>query len=285
MNGINTETKLVGLLGYPLSHSRSAQMQNHAFKYSGLNFLYLPMEVEEDDLKAVVNGIRRMNFAGFNVTIPYKTKIMEYIDELDDLAGVIGSVNTAVVREKCIKGYNTDGEGFVRGLAETAGLSVKGKQVVVLGSGGAARAVTMTLAARGVDRLFICNRTREKADGLSREINEKIKNCAAVIPMETEAVKKALKGTEILINTTSIGMYPNRQQTPIDIGLVDSGTVVCDIVYNPVRTRLLSEASQKGCVTVDGIGMLVNQGAEAFKLWTGLKAPVKEMYRVLANEG
>ncbi len=283
MKNINIHTKLVGLLGYPLAHSKSPAMQNRAFQSMGLNFLYLPVEVEQEGLPDVINGMKKMNFAGFNVTIPHKIRVLEFMDELDYLAGVIGAVNTAVIEKGRIKGYNTDGQGFIRSMEEGAGLTVRGKRVFVLGSGGAARAITMTLAAHGVDRIYICNRRREKAEALSSEINAKIKDCSAAVAFEPKTMEGMLKNIDILINTTSVGMHPHRHQTPMDAGLVDSSTVVCDIVYNPAQTRFLEEAAQRGCKTVNGLGMLVNQGAEAFRLWTGQRPPIEEMYKALSS--
>jgi shikimate dehydrogenase len=284
MIAIDTRTKLVGLLGYPLGHSFSPAMQNAAFEKAGLNFLYLPIEVVQEGLGDVIEGIRRMNFAGFNVTIPYKIKVMEYMDELDDLAKLIGAVNTAVITEGRTKGYNTDGEGFVRSLEEKTGLLVKSRRVLVLGSGGGARAITMTLAARGAEHIYICNRTSEKAEGLCKDINTGVRECAEALPMETGVMAEVLKEIDILVNATSIGMYPNKKQIPLDLEPLKGDTVVCDIVYNPPRTEFLDKATKKGCTTVNGLGMLAYQGAEAFTLWTGLEAPVEEMLKALSQK-
>lgn len=284
MESINTSTKLVGLIGNPLGHSFSPVMQNRAFKKMGLNFLYIPIEVEEEGLGDVIRGIRRMNFAGFNVTIPYKIKVIEFMDDLDDLAKLIGAVNTAVITKGRIKGYNTDGEGFVRSLEESAAFHVKGSSVFVIGSGGAARAITMTLAARGAERLYICNRTGERAERLCQDINKGVRECAVAVSMEPGEMERILKDIDILVNATSIGMHPNAGELPLDMSLVQEGTVVCDIVYNPPRTEFLNQAAKKGCTTVNGLGMLAYQGAEAFALWTGIRAPVEEMVNALTDK-
>ncbi len=284
MKNIDARTKLVGLLGYPLGHSLSPIMQNTAFKRMGLNFLYIPLETEGKDLSYVIDGIKRMNFSGFNITIPYKIRMMEYMDELDDLARAIGAINTVVISKGRMKGYNTDGYGFVRSFEEGTGLSVRGRRIFLIGSGGAARAIAITLAARGVGRIYICNRTEKRAIELSLSINQHISQCSLGIPMDRNEIKKVLKDVDVVINTTSVGMYPQNQDTPLDIGLVPADATVCDIIYNPPETMLLKGAIEKGCRTLNGLAMLVYQGAEAFKLWTGVEAPVKDMFMVLKKQ-
>jgi shikimate dehydrogenase len=278
---IDVNTKLVGLLGYPLEHSYSPIMQNGAFQALGLNYVYIPIEVTEDNLGDVVKGICKMNFAGFNVTIPHKINVMKYLDEIDDVAKVIGAVNTVTIKDGRSKGYNTDGEGFILSLEKGTGISAKGKNVFIIGSGGASRAIAMTLAFRGANKIYICNRTAQNARALSDEINSKVRDCSTTVPMEYGPMAQALKDVDILINTTSVGMFPKVDDIPIEKELIDQRIVVCDIVYNPIKTNLLKEAEKAGCKTVDGLGMLVNQGAEAFKLWTGLEPPVEDMYNIL----
>lgn len=275
---IDTGTRLVGLLGRPLGHSFSPAMHNRAFQALGLNYCYLPIEVTDNDLQIVAAGIARMNFAGYNVTIPHKIRIMDCLDAVDPLARAIGAVNTVTLQNGRSTGYNTDGIGFLRSLEEGVGLSVVDKAVLVLGCGGAARAIAMTLAGRGASRIVICNRTQEKAQSLAREVNQQGRDCCQAIPMHSAPLETALRDTDILINTTSVGMHPDAQQMPIAEGLVHEGLVVCDIVYNPRQTSLLKLARQKGCRTVEGIGMLVYQGAAAFRLWTGREAPVDAMF-------
>lgn len=281
---IDVDTKLVGLLGFPLGHSLSPLMHNRAFATLGLNFHYLPIQVSEAHLPTVAAGLACMNFAGYNVTIPHKIRIMAHLDAVDDLARLIGAVNTVVLHEGRATGYNTDGAGYVRALESEGGVTVEGRKIVVLGCGGAARAIAMTLAFRGVGALTLCNRTAEKAHALAADINSRVRPCCGVAPMEPAALEAALVGAEVLINTTSMGMHPQEDRLPLEAGLLHRDLVVSDIVYNPRETRLLREAAARGCRVVHGLGMLVYQGVEGFRRWTGQEAPVEVMFAALREK-
>jgi len=270
-------TRLIILLGQPLGHSISPQMHNLAFEKRGLDYCYLPVEVAPEDLKTVFNGLTRMNVAGFNVTIPHKINIIKYLDKLNPLAATIGAVNTICVQNGKTIGYNTDGEGFLQSLEKEARITPKDKKFFLLGCGGAARAISMTLAHYGANKIFICNRTLTKAESLTAEINDKIRDCAITIPQTADNRADILQSCDVLINSTSIGMHPDENVLPIEESLIGKHLTVADIVYNPLTTRLLRIAKQKGCSTVHGLGMLVNQGAAGFRLWTGIEPPVEEM--------
>ncbi|HHY77921.1 MAG TPA: shikimate dehydrogenase [Clostridiales bacterium] len=278
MVNINSKTGYVGLLGYPLGHSVSPIMQNAAFKSRNINNIYIALEVKPQDLETVVKAIPKMNFAGFNVTIPYKIEIMKYLDEIDDLAQFIGAVNTVVIKDGKMKGYNTDGIGFMRSLEEELGVKPEGKNIFILGSGGASRAISMTLAMNKVGKMYICNRTFEKAESLVADINERFGQISQAVPMEKEKMAEAISEADILINTTSVGTYPNVDEMPIDKDLLHGSLAVCDIVYNPRKTKLLLEAEKLGCRSMSGLGMLIFQGAEAFEIWTGVEAPANTMF-------
>ena len=278
---VDVNTKLVGLLGNPLGHSLSPAMHNKAFQTLGLNYFYLPIEVRPEDLKDVVRGISKMNFAGYNVTIPHKIHIMAHLDQVDELARVIGAVNTVTIKKGVSTGYNTDGMGFVQNLESDTGHSVHGKRCFILGCGGAARAIAMTLAFKGASRICLCNRTLQKAVDLAEEINTKTSPCSEVVPRDSARMEAALQQIDILINTTSIGMHPDIDHLPLDANLIPTGIVVADIVYNPLKTKLLTVSEKKGCKIVTGIGMLVYQGVEAFKLWTGAEPPAGEMFEAV----
>ena len=282
MNMDNSK-KLVGILGYPLSHSLSSVMQNMAFKYYNLNNVYVPIEVKPEDLEIIVKAIRGMNFIGFNVTVPHKIEVVKYLDEMDKLAELIGAVNTVVVKDGNLKGYNTDGIGFLKSFQENTNESIEGKRVFILGAGGASRAVSMTLAMNKAEKVYICNRTYEKAERLSQDINTKIGNVSAAVPMEYEKMKEVIYDSDVFINTTTVGMYPNVDESPIDKNLLHENLILCDIVYNPRKTKLLEEAEELGCKTVPGLSMLVYQGAESFRLWTGMEAPVDIMFKAVEN--
>jgi shikimate dehydrogenase len=275
---IDTHTKLVGLLGRPLGHSLSPAMHNRAFQALGLNYCYLPIEVTARDLPVVTAGIARMNFAGYNVTIPHKIRVMDCLDAIDPLARAIGAVNTVTIEDGRSTGYNTDGIGFLQSLEAGGGLSVADKSILVLGSGGAARAIAMTLAREGAARVAISNRTVQKARALADDVNRQGRTCCEALALQKTPLAAALRSTDILVNTTSVGMHPDSGGSPIDSALLPEHLVVCDIVYNPRRTLLLETARQKGCRIVEGLGMLVYQGAASFRLWTGRSAPIGAMF-------
>lgn len=278
---VDVNTKLVGLLGNPLGHSFSPAMHNRAFATLDLNFFYLPIEVTAEDLPTVAAGIAKMNFAGYNVTIPHKIRIMACLDAIDPLAQAIGAVNTVTLHEGRATGHNTDGEGYVRSLESEGGIEVHGKRLFIIGCGGATRAIAMTLASKGAQKIFIANRTEQKAHDLAAEINAKVRSCSEVVAMQRANLAAALAQADVLINTTSLGMHPHEDRLPIEGDLIPSGIVVSDIVYNPMRTQLLKVAEARGCRIVTGLGMLVYQGAEAFRMWTGVEPPVDEMFAVV----
>ena len=280
---INTETKLIGLLGYPLIHSFSPPMQNKAFQQCSLNKIYIPVEVLPEDLGTVVKGISKMNFDGFNVTKPHKIEIMKYLDEIDEHAKCIGAVNTVSIKNGVLKGYNTDGSGFLKSFEEESGTKIEGKTVFIVGSGGASRAISMTLALSKARKIYICNRTYEKAVNLSNDINDKVGLCSEVVAFDDEKIKEPLNNSDILINTTSVGMLPNIEDSPINKKLLNEKLIVCDIVYNPRKTKLLIDAEEIGCKIVTGLFMLLYQGTEAFEIWTNKKAPVDQMSKVLID--
>lgn len=278
---VNGSTRFIGLLGYPLGHSLSPLMQNLALEHRGLNKIYIPLETRPEDLSIVVKALPKMNFDGFNVTIPYKIEVMKYLDAIDQNARLIGAVNTVDIKEGRFKGYNTDGTGFLRSLEENIKDRVEGKNIFILGAGGASRAIAMTLAMKGARKVYICNRTYERSVDLSDSINKSFVNRSEAVPMEYDHMKRALDDSEILINTTKVGMYPDVDHSPIDKKLLHKGLIVYDIVYNPEKTKLLEEAEELGCKTISGLWMLVYQGAEAFEIWTGKKAPVDKMYEAI----
>lgn len=274
-------TKLVILLGNPLGHSISPPMHNRVFEKLGIDYCYMPVEVNEKNLAKVFSGLSKMNTAGFNVTIPHKMGIIELLDELDPLAATIGAVNTITIKNGKTKGYNTDGEGFVRSLEEEAKISVKGKQIYIIGCGGASRAIAMTLAYYGAEKIFLQNRTTAKAEKLANEINFKIHPCTTVVGPSLADQKEAIASCDVLINGTNLGMHPNEDVSPIDESLITPHLIVADIVYNPLMTKLLNTAKARGCKIVPGLGMLIYQGAAAFKLFTDHEPLIEEMSDVV----
>lgn len=281
MVNINSKTRIVGLLGCPLGHSLSPEMQNTAFSNTKINYVYIALEIKAKNFDTVVKGILGMNFVGLNVTIPYKLEILKHLDEIEKTAKCIGAVNTVVIKDSKFIGYNTDGIGFLRSLEEGMGSTVKNKSIFVLGSGGASRAICSILAFNKVKKIIICNRTFEKAIALSRDINSHVSCNIEVIEMHNEKIKKSLEEADILINTTSVGTSPKIEEAPIDTNLLNKKLVVYDVIYNPRKTKLLKEAEKLGCKVISGLGMLVYQGVEAFELWTGVEAPTKLMLKTV----
>lgn len=270
--------KIFALFGHPVAHSVSPLMHNRAFEELGLNCCYLAFDVKTEDLDVAVKAIRALGLGGANITIPHKERVVQYLDEVEEQARLIGAVNTVINRDGCMVGYNTDAPGFLESLRCEAGFVPSGKGVVILGAGGAARAVAFALAFSGVKSLGIFNRNPSRAEELGKDISD-----LAVCKVETGdlngiALRRALAKADLLVNATSVGMYPNVAESPLqDISHLRPGMLVCDLVYNPLKTRLLQEAEKRGCRTCSGLGMLVYQGALAFELWTGKRAPVAVM--------
>ncbi len=270
-------TKFIVLLGNPLSHSVSPPMHNAVFEKLGMDCCYIPVEVNNENLGKVFQGLSRMNVLGCNVTIPHKVAIMDYLDELDPLAKTIGAVNTIKIENGSSTGYNTDGEGFLKSLTEGGLGSVTEKRFFIQGCGGAARAVAMTLAAHNAKRIYLANRTEKKAEQLADEINLNISSCSEVIDNDPASRKTAIRASDVLINTTSVGMHPHENASPIEKEYITADHMVADIVYNPLKTKLLQDAEAQGAKTVGGPGMLIYQGAAAFRIFTGVEPLVDVM--------
>ena len=255
----------------------SPAMHNLAFQEMGLDYLYIPLRVALEQLPQAVAGLKALNVAGFNVTIPHKVAIMPLLDGLDPLAEKIGAVNTVVNSNGELRGYNTDAEGFYRVLLEQ-GFSPQGKNVVLLGAGGAARAIAFILAEKGAS-LTILNRQQELdwAENIARFILDDLQKEVKVF--ELGDIAKALPGVDLLVNATSVGMSPAHDISPVPASLLEKVPAVFDIVYNPLKTKLLKEAAAVGAKTITGIDMLAWQGALSFEKWTGKAAPVDLMRR------
>ena len=276
-NRVSGKTKLCGLIGDPIEHTMSPVMHNAAFREAGLDYLYLPFRVKKEELGQAIAGMRALNMKGLNVTIPHKVAVLQFLDALDELAEKIGAVNTITADDGILTGYNTDASGFLQALLEK-GIEPKGDNVVILGAGGASRAISFILAERGVN-LVILNRQLELdwAEELAQRISKVFNREVVALELSRENLRGVLGKADILVNTTSVGMSPNTDATPLDSDLLRPGLVVFDIVYNPIKTRLLREAEAVGAKIIDGLDMLVWQGAIAFEKWTGRKASVEFM--------
>jgi len=274
---ISTRTKVCGLIGDPVEHSVSPVMHSAAFSHLNLDYIYLSFRVEKEHLTGAIDGIRALNIKGLNITIPHKVAVIPLLDELDPLAERIGAVNTIINDNGILKGYNTDAGGFLKALLQK-GVKLKSKRVVVLGAGGASRAICFALAENGAG-IVILNRQQEMdwAVGLAGSISQLSGREIKALELNDNNLKAVLEDADLLVNATSVGMSLDISRTPVDKKLLKPGLVVFDVVYNPLKTRLLAEAGETGSETISGIDMLVWQGALAFEMWTGLKPPVEIM--------
>ena len=273
--GPTGRTKVCGIIGDPIEHTMSPVMHNAAFKNKGVDYVYLPFRVKKEELGKAIEGMRALNMRGLNITIPHKVAVIQFLDELDPLADKIGAVNTVVNDNGVLKGCNTDATGFLKALLGK-GTEPEGKNVVILGAGGASRAISFILAERG-SSLVILNRTWDKAKLCADRISEIFQSEATALKLNRENLAAALSQADILVNATSVGMSPDINETLVTSNLLKPDLVVFDIVYNPIKTRLQKEAEAAGATVIGGLDMLVWQGASAFEKWTGLKAPVELM--------
>jgi shikimate dehydrogenase len=277
----NYKAELVGVFGHPVAENPTVVMLEAAFAELGLNWRYLTIEVLPGDLAAAMAGIRAFNMRGVNLTIPHKVAVLQYLDEIRPAAALMGAVNTVLRDGDRLVGENTDGKGFMTALTGDAAVDPKGKRVVVLGAGGAARAIAVELGLAGAARLTVVNRSPERGRELADLLN-------ARTPVEADFVawsgEHAIPtGTDLLVNATSIGLFPNVHAKPaIAYDSITPGMVVCDVIIAP-STPFLEEAGRRGAQTLDGLWMLVYQGAIGFELWTGIEAPVKVMHDALAR--
>ncbi|MCK4862703.1 MAG: shikimate dehydrogenase [Dehalococcoidales bacterium] len=274
---ISGKTKICALIGDPVEHTMSPVMHNAAYKKLGLDYIYIPFRVKPEQLAPAVDGLRALNVCGFNVTIPHKVSIIPVLDGLDPIAEKIGAVNTVVNTGGELRGYNTDADGFLKAMLER-GVEPGGKSVVVLGAGGAARAITYILAEKVVS-LTILNRQEELdwAENIAELIKEDFGKVVRVLELRDDYLAEVLHNADILVNATSVGMSPAGDKSPVPADLLRKGLVVFDVVYNPINTRLLNEAKAAGAQTISGIDMLAWQGALAFEKWTGQAAPIDLM--------
>ena len=275
---ITGNTRIYGIIGDPVEHSLSPLMHNEAFKELNLNCVYIPFHVRQKELQRAVKGVKSLGICGFNVTIPHKIPIVRYLDEIEKEAAHIGAINTVVTRNGKLIGYNTDGAGAYHAL-QAAGSDPKDKRVIILGAGGAARAIAFHLAPLSRD-LVILNRTREKAVSLALELKKTGLNVTGR-GLTPQTLSDELWETDILINATSLGMYPRVDETPVDRGLIHPKMTVFDIVYNPQETKLLQATRKAGAKVVRGLQMLIYQGILAFEIWTGKTPSKKTMARAI----
>ncbi len=276
---VNYRYELVGVLGYPVAENPTCVMQDAAFAELGLQWRYLTMEVRSEDLPDAMRGVRALGMRGVNLTIPHKVAVMALLDEIASDAKLIGAVNTVRREGDRLIGENTDGKGFLRGLRES-GVDPRGRRIVVLGAGGAARAITVELALAGAAELIVVNRSAERGRGLVADLETRTGASARFQPWNaTVAIGPE---TDVLVNATSIGLYPDVDAMPaVDLKSARSDLLVCDVIPNPPETRLVLSARAQGLRTLTGLPMLVYQGTIGFEMWTGRPAPEAAMKRAL----
>ena len=275
--------ELTGVFGYPVDENPTVVMIEAGFEALGLPWRYLNLKVPPQNLADAVTGLRAMGFRGINLTIPHKCEVIQYLDEVADDARIMGAVNTVYLKDDRLVGANTDGKGFLRALNDDAKLNPAGKKFMVLGAGGAARAITVELALAGAAEIVIVNRSESRGWDLVALLLNHTGVRATYQPWDDNLAIPL--DVDVLVNATSIGLYPEVNEQPsLNYATIRPGMVVCDVIPNPPQTRFLDAAKAHGATTLDGLGMLVYQGAIAFKLWTGMDAPVEVMKQALAAE-
>jgi shikimate dehydrogenase len=276
----NFKQELVGVLGKPVAENPTQAMVEAAFRHHGLAWRYLTIEVDPAYLGDAVRGARAMGFAGFNCTIPHKVAVLGHLDGLGESAALMGAVNCVVRRDGKLIGENTDGKGFVTALRALT--DPKGKRVVLFGAGGAARAIGVEMGLAGAGRITLVNRSEERGRELVTLLREKVRVAAELVVWRGDY--RVPEETDVVINATSIGLYPDGDaHLALDVSTLRPGMVVADVIPNPPKTRLVRDAESRGCTVIDGLGMLVNQGVLGIRYWTGLDPDPKVMRRALED--
>ena len=275
--------ELTGVFGFPVDENPTVVVIEAAFRALDLPWRYLNLKVSPEDLATAFQGMRAMGFRGINLTIPHKCEALKYLDQVADDARIMGAVNTVYVDQGRLIGANTDGKGFLRALGDDAQVNPRGKKFMILGAGGAARAISVELALAGAAEIVIVNRSEARGRKLVALLRE---HTGVLAVYQAWSADLAIaEDIDVLVNATSIGLYPQiDEMPPLNYATLRPGLVVCDVIPNPPRTRFLEAAEARGAVTLDGLGMLVYQVAIAFKLWTGKDAPVDVMKQALAAE-
>lgn len=277
-------TQLLGIFADPVAHSISPAMHNLAFSALGLDFSYLPFQISKEQLPKAIESIKALNMRGVNLSMPHKEAAVSYLDELSAAARLAGAVNTIVNDNGKLVGHLTDGTGFLKALADE-GVYIKGKDIVLLGAGGAAKAVAIQAALDGAKGIAIFNRSIEKAEALAKIINGQTQCHAAAHLLDHKILRQKVASANLLINGTGVGMKPYEEKSLIEEpDVFHKGLVVADMIYVPAATKLLELANSVGCQIINGKGMLLHQGAAAFELWTGQPFPLDVVREALFND-
>lgn len=284
---VSGRTRVIGIIGNPVEHSISPMLHNTISNHLGVDVVYVPLKVEKENLEGAIKGIKALNIVGVNVTIPYKKDVMKYIDDNTREALLMGAVNTIKNIDGRLYGYNTDAEGFSRSFKEESGTNFKDKVIIMIGAGGVARALAVKIAIEGAKRIYILNRTLSKAEEVCSFVNNNVKNVAYPLELDSQFLKQIFVDSQMIINTTPVGMYPETNANPLEIqDVFQESHIVYDVIYNPVKTKFLEAAEKSGCKIINGLGMLFYQGISAYEIWTGFKLNdeiVKEIFKTFSN--
>ncbi len=279
---LNGETLVYGIIGYPVKHSKSPTFQTAAFQKLGINAVYVPFHVKPEDLQKAIDGIRALSIKGVNVTVPHKEEVIKYVNEISEEVKYIGAANTIENIDGYLKAYNTDAYGFIRGLKEL--LQQVNKQIpelsfLVLGAGGASRAIIYGLVKEGAKKIYLANRTLEKAEKIISDFKQLNRFLEEIIePVKLHEVENYLDKVDVIVNTTSVGLHP--EDKPLfDYEKIMKKHIIVDIIYK--KTPLIKKAEEKGCLWQDGLPMLLYQGAKSFEIWTKKEAPIDVMKKIL----
>lgn len=284
-NRIQGTTVITGLIGCPIKDSKSPHMHNSAFQKLGLDYVYLALETEKGLINEALNAMKLFGARGFNVTMPHKEAVLDYLDDVTEEVKIIGSVNTVVNENGKLTGHNTDGKGFVKSL-KLDGVNFEGKKVVIVGAGGAAKSIAVQLAYDDATEVVIMNRTVSKAEDIADRINKNIPNCKSkALELDEFVLKEELKDAVLLVDCTPVGTHDTIGQSIVhNLDTFHKDLFVANIVYSPIKTKFLLMAEEVGCRTSNGTGMLLYQGELAFKLWTGEDMPIEYIKEVLFDK-
>ncbi|MCX8150066.1 MAG: shikimate dehydrogenase [Candidatus Bathyarchaeota archaeon] len=276
------KTKVYGVIGDPVAHSLSPTLHNAAFAALKMDCIYLAFQVKSDELENALRGMRSLGIAGLNVTMPHKSAVIPFLDEVEPTAGFLESVNTISNNGGKLLGFSTDGIGALNALKGN-GVKLSDKKILLLGGGGTAKAIAYALAAE-VTKLVILNRSPQKIPYLTESLNRQFSGRVTGGLLEPSALLKNLKDADVLINATSVGMHPDDAHSLVEPNLLKSSLTVMDVVYNPLETRLVKDAKKAGAQVISGVEMLIHQGAASFEIWTGKPAPIEVMRKAALNK-
>lgn len=282
-NSFYSNIELIGLIGYPIKHSYSPFLHNVAAELTGTKIIYLPFEVHTTNLKDAVKGMVALGLKGFNVTIPHKIKVVDYVNKLSEEAAIVGSVNTVVIELGKLIGYNTDVNGIYESLIEHKS-KIVGNDVSVIGAGGSARAVLYTLIKNfKPKKIYLINRTSEHSEMIKQHFRSKMKYDGILTKeLQQPDLINEINSSALVVNSTSVGMHPSIDDSVLSTSEVfNKDQVVFDLIYNPVKTKFLKLAETKNATTINGLNMLVHQAAKSFNLWTGIEFPLDKVYKSL----